>query len=83
MERFEETTLRSVPTEQMAMTARQMDIEANAFAMELLMPFDWIVRDAANLDLDDEKAVLRLAKKYKVAPFTMAFRLGEVREMLS
>ena len=58
---------------------KDMEAEANAFAMELLMPFDWIVRDAANLDLDDEAAVARLAKRYRVSTTTMAIRIGEVR----
>lgn len=61
----------------------RMHIEANAFAMELLMPFDWIVRDANGIDLCDDKAVTKLAKKYAVPPFTMAYRIGEVRSALS
>ena len=59
-----------------------MQAEANAFAMELLMPFDWIVRDAAEIDLTDERAVDRLAKKYRVPAVTMAVRIGEVRREL-
>lgn len=62
----------------MTSTERQ-DAEANAFAMELLMPFDWIVRDANGIDLCDERAVAKLAKKYAVAPTVMAVRIGEVR----
>lgn len=58
------------------------DAEANAFAMELLMPFDWIVRDASGIDLCDERAVEKLAKKYRVAPTVMAVRIGEVRREL-
>lgn len=62
------------------MTAAELqDAEANAFAMELLMPFDWIVRDANGLDLCDERGVEKLAKKYRVAATVMAVRIGEVR----
>ena len=57
-----------------------MEAEANAFAMELLMPFDWIKRDAVGIDLTDEVAVAKLAKKYRVPTVTMAARIGEVRE---
>lgn len=63
-------------------SVERQDSEANAFAMELLMPFDWIVRDAARLDLCDERAVEKLAKKYRVAPTVMAVRIGEVRREL-
>lgn len=55
------------------------DAEATAFAMELLMPFDWIVRDAADLDLTDERGVEKLAKRYRVPTPVMAIRIGEVR----
>ncbi len=59
-----------------------MNAEANAFAMELLMPFDWIVRDSAGLDLEDEKRLNALAKRYLVSPVVMAVRIGEVRAFL-
>ncbi len=61
---------------------RVLDAEANAFAMELLIPFDWIVRDSAGLDLCDEDGVARLAKKYRVPVTTMAVRIGEIRAEL-
>lgn len=62
--------------------SRAMEIEANAFAMELLMPFDWIARDAEGIDICDDRAVTKLAKKYAVPPFTMAYRIGEIRREL-
>lgn len=58
-----------------------MEAEANAFAMELLMPHDWIVRDAANIDLCDDAAIAKLAKRYRVPAATMAIRIGEVRAL--
>lgn len=59
--------------------ADDQDFEASAFAMELLMPFDWIVRDSAGVDLCDDDGVARLAKRYRVPVTTMAVRIGEVR----
>lgn len=58
------------------------DMEANAFAMELLMPFDWIVRDAADLCLTDDAGIAKLAKRYRVPTSVMAVRVGEVRREL-
>lgn len=63
------------------MTVAQQ-VEANAFAMELLMPFDWIVRDAADLCLTDDDGIAKLAKRYRVPVSVMAVRLGEVRREL-
>lgn len=55
-----------------------MHAEANAFAMELLMPEAWLRKDAAVMDICDDKAVERLAKKYRVSASVMAYRLGEL-----
>ena len=55
-----------------------MDAEANAFAMDLLMPEAWLRDDARGLDICDEAAVARLAKKYRVPVTAMAIRLGEL-----
>lgn len=59
-----------------------MDAEANAFAMELLMPFDWIVRDSAGIDICEDEAIAKLAKRYRVPASAMAIRIGEVRREL-
>lgn len=56
-----------------------MDIEATAFALELLMPREWVLRDSAGLDLFDDKALEKLAKRYRVTPAIMAMRIGELR----
>lgn len=61
------------------MTIPAMEAEANAFAMELLMPFDWLAADCKGIDVSDEKAVAKLAAKYRVAPTVMAMRIGEIR----
>ncbi len=64
------------------MTAgRKMEAEANAFAMELLMPADWVRREVANLggvDIEDDRKVAKLAKKFGVSAAVMVLRLGEL-----
>jgi Zn-dependent peptidase ImmA (M78 family) len=60
---------------------RRMEAEANAFAMELLMPADWVRREAAKLggvDIEDEKKVAKLAKKFGVSNAVMTLRLGQL-----
>jgi Zn-dependent peptidase ImmA (M78 family) len=56
----------------------RMDAEANAFAMELLMPEKWIRRDAAGIDICDDAAIAKLAKRYQVPASAMAIRIGQV-----
>jgi Zn-dependent peptidase ImmA (M78 family) len=56
------------------------EIEANAFAAALLMPAK-LVRDELrklNLDLDDEDDLNILAKRFKVSPAAITFRLGNL-----
>ena len=58
-----------------------MELEANRFAMELLMPFEFLRRDIAemdDLDLEGGEGVKRLAKRYKVSEQVMAVRLGQL-----
>lgn len=56
-----------------------MNDEANTFAMELLMPAHLVLRDSAGLDICDDRAVERLAKRYRVSACVMAMRIGELR----
>lgn len=53
--------------------------EANVFAMELLMPRDWILRDVETYreqaGNDSERLVEILAKRYEVSAFVMTMRL--------
>jgi Zn-dependent peptidase ImmA (M78 family) len=53
------------------------EIEANAFAAELLMPRDFLLRDARKLmfDMEDEEQVSSLARRYDVSRQAMTFRL--------
>jgi Zn-dependent peptidase ImmA (M78 family) len=61
-----------------AATAEDVEeIEANAFAANLLMPADWLKADLGGetLDVQDEAEVSRLAMRYGVSPQAMIFRL--------
>lgn len=55
-----------------------MEREANEFAMELLMPSAWLKRDAAGIDMGDDEALAKLAKKYKVPVGLLCIRLGQL-----
>lgn len=58
-----------------------MEAEANAFAMELLMPRDWLladIRKMGGIDIEDEAGMRKLAKKYRVSLTVMAIRIGEL-----
>lgn len=58
----------------------RMEAEANLFAIELLMPADWVRRDAKGIDLLDDAAVAKLAKRYGVTSSLMAARIGQLFE---
>ncbi len=60
------------------MTVEEMDAEANAFAMELLMPSEWLLRDMEGIDLFDEKRLERIAKRYRVPVALMMLHLGKI-----
>lgn len=45
----------------------------------MLLPSQWLLRDAAKIDLCDDNAVAKLARKYRVPAATMAMRIGMVR----
>jgi Zn-dependent peptidase ImmA (M78 family) len=55
--------------------------EANIFAMELLMPTDFLLRDLkalGGIDIADDADVAKLAKKYRVSQGLMAIRIGQL-----
>ena len=58
----------------------EMEIEANFFAAELLMPEALLTKTLDNepFDIDDESAVNALARSFKVSPSAMRFRLGNL-----
>ena len=57
-----------------------MEIEANLFAAELLMPENLLAQALGNkpFDIDDENAVSALAKSFKVSLPAMRYRLGNL-----
>lgn len=54
------------------------EIEANAFAAELLMPEAFLVQelDGRSVDLEDDDAVASLAKRFRVSEAAMRLRLN-------
>jgi Zn-dependent peptidase ImmA (M78 family) len=58
----------------------EMEIEANCFAAELLMPEEFVARslEGQPFDIDDEGVVSALAKQYRVSTAAMRFRLGNL-----
>lgn len=55
--------------------------EANYFAMCLLMPEEWLradVEKAGGIDIGDDAAMAKLAKRYKVSVALLAIRLGQI-----
>ncbi len=60
-----------------------MEKEANAFAMALLMPADWIRSDVDRIVSEDggldEAHIADLAKRYAVSPARMVMRLCELK----
>lgn len=55
-----------------------LEIEANAFASELLMPTDLLMAELAGvpLDIEDENQMELLAKKFRVSTQAMSVRLA-------
>ena len=57
-----------------------IEVEANLFAAELLMPVSLLAKALGNepFDIDDEGAVSALARSFRVSPSAMRFRLGNL-----
>lgn len=55
-----------------------LEIEANAFASELLMPRDLVIKalNDDGIDIDDDTQVDALAKKFRVSSSAIRFRLA-------
>ena len=55
-----------------------LEIEANAFASELLMPREFLLSalDASGLDIEDEAGIEALARKFRVSASAMRYRLA-------
>ena len=59
-----------------------IEIEANTFAAELLMPTELLVSalEGHSVDLEDDKAVAALAKRFRVSDAAMRYRLSSLGE---
>lgn len=55
-----------------------LEIEANAFASELLMPAEFLLNalDEAGLDIEDEAGIEALARRFRVSSSAMRYRLA-------
>jgi Zn-dependent peptidase ImmA (M78 family) len=55
-----------------------LEIEANAFASELLMPQEFMksALDAGGLDIEDDAGIEALARKFRVSTSAMRYRLA-------
>ncbi|MDE2470963.1 MAG: ImmA/IrrE family metallo-endopeptidase [Bradyrhizobium sp.] len=55
-----------------------LEIEANAFASELLMPSEFLLSalDAGGLDIEDDAGIEALARKFRVSAAAMRYRLA-------
>ena len=58
----------------------EMEIEANRFANEILMPESLLAKslNGQSFDIDDDALVSALTKEYKVSVSAMRFRLGNL-----
>lgn len=57
------------------------ELEANVFAMELLMPEEFLRRDLTELgsiDVCDDANIRKLAKRYEVSEQLMTFRIADL-----
>jgi Zn-dependent peptidase ImmA (M78 family) len=57
-----------------------MEVEANQFAAEILMPASFLKRDLVrfNIDLEDDSQIAVLAKKYSVSAQAMSYRVANL-----
>ena len=60
----------------------RIEIEANAFAAELLMPTHLLISELKRhpVDLEDDAAVAALAKRFRVSDAAMRYRLNSLGE---
>lgn len=74
-------TLPMFRTERSSLAIDDKEIEANQFAAELLMPAEWVRKDAAECHIDieaDDEPIAELARKYDVSVQAMTIRLSAV-----
>ena len=55
-----------------------IEIEANRFAAELLMPHDMILKDIIEFDIEDDEELKELADKYQVSVQALTLRINNL-----
>lgn len=62
--------------------SERQEIEANAFAMCLLMPEEFVLKEinhmGGNFDIENSKIIKKLAKKFRVSMPIMTLRIGQL-----
>lgn len=56
----------------------RLEIEANQFAAELLMPLRFMLRDLRGVDFESDEAIERLAARYGVSRAAMSYRIAKI-----
>ena len=64
--------------ERSAQAVDPIEIEANRFAAELLMPFSMIQNDIVEFDIEDDEVLEDLANKYQVSLQALTFRINNL-----
>lgn len=62
------------------MSDEPMDREANEFSMQLLVPSDFLraeLTKIGGIDLEDDRAIAKLARKFRVSMQVMTLRIGQ------
>jgi len=57
-----------------------LEIDANRFSAELLMPYKFLINDIKDgyIDAEDEEKIEELARKYRVSVQAMTFRISNI-----
>ena len=64
--------------ERSAQAIDPIEIEANRFAAELLMPHDMILDDIIEFDIEDDEELKKLADKYQVSLQALTLRINNL-----
>lgn len=63
-----------------SMAEDKMEVEANQFAAEILMPLPYLKKDLVKMDVDleDDAQIAKMAKKYSVSVQAMTYRVANL-----
>lgn len=68
--------------ERSAQAVDPIEIEANRFAAELLMPYSMIQNDIVEFDIEDDEVLKDLAEKYQVSLQALTFRINNLMKAI-